>query len=87
MLKSLIIIKQNENITKTSQLANQFSGKKTTKQGHILNENNSLARNITPTNSFDQCFLKPEDNQRALLFCRIYWRGTWRTYLANTLHK
>ena len=26
MLKSLIIIKQNENITKTSQLANQFSG-------------------------------------------------------------
>ena len=53
MLRNLIIIKQNENITKTSQLANQFSGKKTTKQGHILNENNSLARNITPTNSFD----------------------------------
>ena len=26
MLKSLIILKQNENITKTSQLANEFSG-------------------------------------------------------------
>ena len=26
MLKSLIIIKQNENITKTAQLANQFYG-------------------------------------------------------------
>ena len=26
MLKSLIIIKQNENMTKTSQLAKQFSG-------------------------------------------------------------
>ena len=26
MLKSLIIVKQNENITKTSQLANYFSG-------------------------------------------------------------
>ena len=44
MLKSLIIIKQYENITKTSQLTNQFSGN--------------------------------ED-----------YRGTWRTYLENTLHK
>ena len=43
---------------------------KTTKQGHILKENSSLASNITPINSFD-CFLTPEDNQRALLFCRI----------------
>ena len=29
MLKSFIIIKQNENITKTSQLANYFSGLQT----------------------------------------------------------
>ena len=54
MLKNLIIIKQNENITKTSQLANQFSGNEDyTKQAHILKENSLLARNITPTNSFD----------------------------------
>ena len=74
----IIIIKQNENTTKTSQLANLFSGNEdyATEQGHILKQNSSLARNITSTNSFDWCFLKLEDNQRALLFCGIYWRGT-----------
>ena len=89
MLKSLIIIKQNENITKTCQLANKFSGNEDyiSRHSHILKKNSSLARNITPTNSFDQCFLKLEDNQRALPFCGIYWRATWRTYFENTLHK
>ena len=51
----IIIIKQNENITKTSQLANLFSVNEdyATEQGHILKENSSPAPNITSTNSFD----------------------------------
>ena len=60
MLQCLIIIKQNENTTKTSQLANLFSGNEdyATEQGHILKENSSVDRNITTTNSFDQRFFK-----------------------------